>query len=129
MIPFNLIHQVKPLLSFRAREIQLAKALKNNVKKSLSLMNILRLILNLGKDEFVLQVKENNHVWWQLAQDQYWSFHVLETLFTCPFLSKKVFGERGKCVGECCLWKFIKSKSTLSLQSVVLILLVHEKSV
>jgi hypothetical protein len=62
MIPCNLIQQVKPLLSFRARETQLAKALNNNVMKSLSLMNILRLISNLGKDELVLQVKENNHV-------------------------------------------------------------------
>ncbi|WJX12949.1 hypothetical protein P8452_03396 [Trifolium repens] len=49
MIPCNLIQQVKPLLSFRARETQLSKDLNNNVMKSLSLMNVLRMISNLGK--------------------------------------------------------------------------------
>ncbi|KAK2442441.1 hypothetical protein QL285_013634 [Trifolium repens] len=49
MIPCNLIQQVKTLLSFRARETQLSRDLNNNVMKNLSLINVLRLISNLGK--------------------------------------------------------------------------------
>jgi hypothetical protein len=49
MIPCNLIQQVKPLLSFRAREAQMFKSLNNKEMKKLSLMNVLGMISNLGK--------------------------------------------------------------------------------